>query len=262
VYQSESGLSTRHLVNVSGISSGSPYSYEVESIGGDQIVKKEGSFSTNPDVYIISVQADKTSVPVTDWHYITFKVSTLENGQAQTNQNISVDTPDPSQNKISTGNFTYYPKEIGAHTLVFSWNGVSKSLDIQAVEYVKVDSAIQDVVNLNPNLESNTQDIGTFGLSEADEPVSIESVVYESDIIDRDYFYLQSGSLLFPICCGNKYVVDHKDPYMMFRIRVPNRKNYIGKHTITIKDIKLIGQNSGNYRFVAGLPVTFTFEVK
>ena len=36
----------------------------------------------------------------------------------------------------------------------------------------------------------------------------------------------------------------------------------VGKHTITIKNIKLFGRSSGLARTVSGLPITFTFEVK
>lgn len=46
VYSSESGLSTRHIVNAVGLVSGTVYQYEIEVIAGDQVIKKSGSFST------------------------------------------------------------------------------------------------------------------------------------------------------------------------------------------------------------------------
>jgi hypothetical protein len=47
-YNSESGLSTRHIVNILGLDRGTTYSYEIESITGEQVSKKVGVFSTAP----------------------------------------------------------------------------------------------------------------------------------------------------------------------------------------------------------------------
>lgn len=43
VYSSESGISTRHIVNITGLNSGTSYSYEIESIAGEQVAKQDGS---------------------------------------------------------------------------------------------------------------------------------------------------------------------------------------------------------------------------
>src|SRR3989344_117028 len=48
VYNSESGLSTRHVVNIAGLGGGTTYSYEIEAITSDQVTKNQGSFSTKP----------------------------------------------------------------------------------------------------------------------------------------------------------------------------------------------------------------------
>ena len=145
VYSSESGLSTRHIVNAAGLTSGTTYSYEIEAITGDQVAKKDGSFSTKPDEYTISIQPDKTSVPASGFNGIVFKVSTLKNGQNQTNQTISVVTTDAAQNKTFSDSFTYYPKTVGTHTLVFSWNGVKKSTDVEATEYIVIPHFVADI---------------------------------------------------------------------------------------------------------------------
>lgn len=47
VLNSESGLSTRHMVSTSGLSSGTTYSYEIEAIIQGVVAKKIGSFSTD-----------------------------------------------------------------------------------------------------------------------------------------------------------------------------------------------------------------------
>ena len=127
------------------MTNGTTYSYEIEAITGDQVAKKDGSFSTKPDEYTISIQPDKTSVPASGFNGIVFKVSTLKNGQNQTNQTISVVTTDAAQNKTFSDSFTYYPKTVGTHTLVFSWNGVKKSTDVEATEYIVIPHFVADI---------------------------------------------------------------------------------------------------------------------
>ena len=48
VYKSESGVSTRHVANATGLSGGTTYSYEIEAIAGGLTGKKQGSFATKP----------------------------------------------------------------------------------------------------------------------------------------------------------------------------------------------------------------------
>lgn len=282
IYNSESGPSTRHIVNISGLVSGTTYSYEIESITGDQVVKKNGSFSTNPDEYIVSIQPDKTSVQATGWNMVVLKVSTLKNGQIQSNQSVSMTTPDSSQNNTritsnltSTGSgdwhntFTYYPKTIGTHKLVFSWNGISKSVDIQATEYIKIDPTITNIVK-NSVIETNSwapKTIGTFQLSEADEPFSIREIKYESDIQESEScnFKLGYGSSYFcglSAMCSNTPLnytgINYQEqPY---RIMMYANKDCAGTHTLTIEEIKIAGQSG--YRTISGMPIIFTFEVK
>lgn len=46
VYNSQSGLSTHHIVELTDLISSTNYAYEIEAIAGDQVVKKQDSFST------------------------------------------------------------------------------------------------------------------------------------------------------------------------------------------------------------------------
>ena len=286
VYSSESGLSTRHIVNATGLTSGTTYSYKIESIAGDQVVKKQGSFATKLDEYTVSIQPDKTSVQATGWNGVTLKVSTLKNGQIQSNQSVSMVTPDSTQNDTrttsnltSTGSgdwhntFTYYPKTVGTHKLLFSWSGISKSVDIQAVEYVKTDPKIelrtvyqQDANNSSYPVEIPEYPIGyqnatiaVFGLSNADEPFRIGDIKFESDI-DTNKLQAFAGSSLINI-------FGHDAPLnsigTQYSIKISNTTGIpIGTHTFTIKEIRAIGLTSGLYRTVFGLPITFTFKVK
>lgn len=63
VYSSESGLSTRHVINITGLTSDTIYSYEIESIAGDQVAKKEGSFSTKKQVFVATQIFKSGDVP-------------------------------------------------------------------------------------------------------------------------------------------------------------------------------------------------------
>lgn len=260
VYNSESGLSTRHIVNATGLTSGTTYSYEIESIAGDQVAKKEGSFSTKPDEYTISIQPDKTSVPVSGWNEVSLKVSALKNGELQNHQRISMITPDPSQNQTRTdGSFTYYPKTIGTHTLVFSWNGVNKSINIQAVEYVKVDPTIEiTTANTELNKGETNIPIGSLTISGGDEEIIFKKFNYESDINFN-------GNIFCSLNCGSfsngqSTLLDFtRTSHISIQLNVPNN---IGQHYLKITEISAIGITSGTQRNILGLPVTFTFEIK
>lgn len=50
IYNSESGLSTRHIVNITGLTSETNYSYEIEAIANGQATKKQGSFVTKIEI--------------------------------------------------------------------------------------------------------------------------------------------------------------------------------------------------------------------
>ena len=66
IYNSESGLSTRHSVSVSGLKGDTNYSYEIEAIAGGNSYKKTGSFLTqSPPSPTFSIT--KTPVPGPSW---------------------------------------------------------------------------------------------------------------------------------------------------------------------------------------------------
>ncbi|MCX6731394.1 MAG: DUF5667 domain-containing protein [Candidatus Parcubacteria bacterium] len=285
IYNSESGLSTRHIVNATGLTSGTTYSYEIESIAGGQVAKKQDSFTTKPDEYTISIQPEQTSVPASGWSWVTIRVSTLKNGQQyQENQKVFMATPDSSQNKTQSTNaswgfsFQYLPKTVGIHTLTFSWNGVSKSIDIQVTEYMKIDPKIGEIRMNNPviRLKSDQRDwannwvgIGIFQVIQGDEVATFEpgNFKYESDIpltftIDRmgGHFFLGRINEDF------KNGVHSEDYQLQINPQFYDGTSVqalpAGNHLLKITEMKLRGKSSGNLRTVFGLPAIFNFTIQ
>lgn len=172
VFSSESGLSTRHIVNATGLTSGTTYSYEIEAVADDQVMKKQGSFTTKPDDLVLSLQVDKTSVQLTDWNYVKVTAQFTKNGKLVP-VDVSFSAPDDSktykviQNWPECGNipfliqlagttggtcssdakvnFEYRPKSLGTHKIIATASGVNKSIDIQATEYVVIPYFVADI---------------------------------------------------------------------------------------------------------------------
>jgi len=280
VYNSESGLSTRHIVNMAELRSNVNYSYEIESIIGDQVSKKQGLLATKSGELTITI--DKTLVQLADWNYVTLTARYTENGKtvpveisfsapnvSKTYQivqsppecgSIPFITRNPGQT-IGGGctsdgkvTFEYLPKTLGTHTISVTANGATKSAYVQVVPYAAVNPNVIDFINLNPKIDlqlTNTS-IGGFTLSAADEPIELKEVKYDSDIKDVAFFLLSGFPLNGVMNFGPRKLT----------IYIPNTKGYIGAHTLTITELKVVGLQSGKYRAVSGLPMTFTFEIK
>lgn len=265
VYNSESGFSTRHVVHISGLTSGTNYSYEIEAITNNQVAKSQGTFTTTPDEYNISAQPDKVSVAASGWNAINIKVSALKNGQIQANQSVTMITPDSGQNQTRSTNgvsttgandwnttFSYVPKTVGTHTLVFSWNGVNRSINVEATQYIEVAPIISELSKKLPVVEVNSTDsisLGYFKVSKADENIIGEAydVKYETDFSIQDSVKISKNGSIYSLSI------------------IPKTNTYslpVGIHTVTIKEVKVVGISSGKYYYVSGLPITFTFEIK
>jgi hypothetical protein len=292
---SESGLSTKHLATVTDLTSGVSYSYEIEAIADDsRIAKRQGEFKTvvaqspsrpppsvsQPEPLIVRnliVKPDKTSVPLVDWgSRIQILVKYTENGKI-TPAIVSMTATDESQNQTVDSSshcdrnnllvchefqFVYEPQTLGTHTISVTANGITESVDIEVVEYVKIDPEIYDVVIQYQTFitgEKTTEYLGSFRLSDADESFRIENIKYESDITDGDFFDLRHGSAdcssFYGCSTNNNSALDYK-------IFINKTKGFVGLHTLTIKEIKLIGIQSGQFRYVSDLPVTYNFEIK
>jgi len=280
VYNSESGISTRHLVHVTGLSSGTNYLFEVEAIVNDQVVKKQDSFTTKSGELTTSVEfatsVDKTSIPLISWSFARLAISYTEDGKFKP-VIIGISSTDgftgegrifSSANNESCPDgvycnacvtsttcnvlIDYHPKSIGNQTLTVTAKGVVKTVDIKVVEYVKIDPAIRDVFSSSSIFEINSTEeksIGSFKFSQADESIKFEGYdyKYESDI--------QKKGFLRIIQAGEGY-----------QLRVtPKTNTYAlapGIHSVKITEIKVVGMSSGSYRFITGLPITFTFEIQ
>ncbi|MDP3792942.1 MAG: hypothetical protein Q8Q89_04435, partial [bacterium] len=250
---------------------------------GEQAAKKDGSFSTKKGE--LTIQANKTSVQLTAWNEIRVTAQYTENGKAVP-VDISFSVPDDSktykitQNSSECGSirlliqlagttggqcsldgkatFDYQPKSLGTHTISVAAKGVTRSVDLQVAPYVKVDPAISDIVNSDCQPDCSAKpvlinmaekSIGSFKFSQADESITFNAYdfKYESDIQEK----------------GVLKIIEASEGY---QLRVtPKTNTYTlapGVHTVKITEIKVIGRSSGSYRYVTGLPVTFTFEIK
>ncbi len=58
---SGSGLSTRHIVNFYSLNADSEYSYEIESVAGEEVIKKQGPLSTKLDIHLFKVVSARMS---------------------------------------------------------------------------------------------------------------------------------------------------------------------------------------------------------
>lgn len=126
-----------------------------------------------------------------------------------------------------------------------------------------------------PTSNNNSQTFGVFVIiHQGGGPLRIEEIKYESDIP----LYGQYGDLR--ISCSNGVIImgpnSGLDGHSHLEIRRTescrvmlmsvkdsngNLKLPLGKHYLTIKEIKVIGMFSGLFRYASGLPITFTFEV-
>lgn len=82
VFNSESGKSTRHIINTVGLFSNTTYSYEIEAIAGNDFVKKTGSFRTDKK-FAISIISDKSALtPGSGFVKLTIKTQLINNYDA------------------------------------------------------------------------------------------------------------------------------------------------------------------------------------
>jgi hypothetical protein len=218
------------------------------------------------DEYALSVQADKTSVPVT-YGVVNFKVSALKNGQVQSQQSISVSTPDASQNTTLTNGagYTYIPKTAGTHTITFSWHGVSKNIDITASQNATVNPDVINVVDLNPTipLAHSGVAIGRFSFKQADEPIQLNAITADTTGNPTQIIYStgvsQVGSAWYE---NGTHATASINNVPAGEVTVRVTPSQAGSYTVTITEVKVLGQQSGLYRDVGGLPIIFHYTVE
>ncbi|TSC81891.1 MAG: hypothetical protein G01um101419_704 [Parcubacteria group bacterium Gr01-1014_19] len=218
----------------------------------------------------LTLTSDKSSSYGSGADSITFIAMMLDDVGAPANNVVGYYTVGSETTRFefsSTGIFskTIVSTQVGEYAFKVSvpTYGFEKSLSYKVLP--KVDPSIIDVVNSNcdpdcytrPVLEMNSPErksIGSFKLSQADEPVIFDpydrdSLVWESDITDiwhKGFVWIISNGETYQLIAaakGSEYTLES------------------GVHSVTIKEIRTVGRNSGFYRQVLGLPVTFTFEI-
>lgn len=266
VVSSASGLSTIHIARLTGLKSGTSYSYEIEAISNEQVEKSGGTFLTKPDEYTISIQPEQTSVPASGWHYITVKVNTLKNGQNQANQEVSMTTPDSTQDKsfINDNNslagktFQYLPKTVGAHTLAFAWHGTTKEIVVNATEYVEQKPAA------TASFPRSVLDVGvhdnygliTVDLSNMEERMQFDGVAdFSYNIISDNLIKSDIAIVPDPNTQNSNIIPKGEMKSVYFRIaKVPSKAGKF-KIEVTNARFKLRGLESGNVRDVQNFSV-------
>lgn len=97
VYSSESGLSTHHIVHISGLNGNTNYSYEIEAIAGGEDVKKQGSYSTKQINENASLKITSSCTSVFPGTYCDVEVAYFEAGQQKNISAITVSSNDNGQ---------------------------------------------------------------------------------------------------------------------------------------------------------------------
>lgn len=209
------------------------------------------------------VKVDKSVVPINDWSYVGIETYYTENGN-QVNANISFDAPEKGQHrssyeqehcggtpKLCSKVIHYSPITFGKKILTLSANGVTKTIDINAIPYVKTDSIIQSI---SPN---------QFTLSSGDEPQEIHGFEYETSIEPSS-----SGEILRICNGGGSCIIGGKTAAVPpASLGVDNSTWTIttsdkGDQWVRFTRITLVGKHSGLLRYVRALPITLGFDVK
>jgi len=292
VYRSQSGLSTRHIVNVSNLSGGTEYSYEIEAISGEQTKRNYGTFQTIDKSDIIISQNDygHSCKSFGSWN---FTISILDkNGNYIKQATIKIVDPEGKESEIIANSVTasvktdwkagyyYNPTTSGQKTLSFSSNGVGKTVTINIPKLIAcIDPTIQKTLDNNviPSTNNYTmteKSIGSFVFTTGDELVKLDLMEYETDLVGNFQDAHFEISCYASNCANLSLLGETGYGKTMFHNDASGNQNfiiyfsakdyakYIGNHYLTIKSIKLIGQNSGQLRYAAGIPITFNFSIE
>jgi len=256
--------------------------------------------STPTIVKDLIVTSDKTSVQITGWSSSIITAQFTENGKPVPVE-VSFSGPDDSKKfkivQTSSGSecggipflikqdgvmgggcsqdgkisFRYQPKSLGTHTVNITANGISKSINIEATEYIKIDPKFKRKYvyqDLNadgtgepveiPEYPIGYQNvtIANFNLSDADEPFKISNINFESDIEKDKFIILSDGYNIFD---DNRINNENTN----YQIKIKNTADVsTGTHNLIIKEVFVARLNSGLISNIEGLPITFTFIIK
>src|SRR3989338_2469349 len=249
----------------------------------------------------LTVTADKTSVQLTSWNYVNVSAMYTEDDIVKPS-NIYFSTPDgktekylyisdptnntcPSDAHCQTGpcpanckfSFYYLPKTLGTNTITVTASGVTKTVDISAVPYVKVDPMISGV-DFNPIVGPTGTTSGTYQqgkaifflvgnivLTEGDEPLRIGTIrATGSATLPTEYVITHLGAYFN--AGGDSWVGE--ETYYSSRTKtheIPvwvNNPRQVGDYTLAITSMEVRGALSGRIDIQVPLPITFHYSVQ
>lgn len=202
--------------------------------------------------------ATSQTIQLTNYNNISIKAVYTEDGNVSPTD-ITFSASDGTTRtfpKSKEAVFSYLPKVLGVQTITVVANGITKTIDVQVVPYVKIDSIVTGE-NRNAVMQKGNTGvlIGTLNFSLADETLQIQSAKTINDSTIPNVTVLNGGSTLG----YSPLMVKYSENKLYVRADAPVNA---GTYSITVESVEAVGQQSGNYRNVQGLPITFTFTVK
>ena len=187
VYQSESGLSTRHFVNASGLNAGTNYSYELESIAGEQVARKQGSFSTIDKSEIVVMAENNGFSSATNLTVFNITVSVLDrSGKYVLQAPVHWDWPEDDrdyifyknknlseeiwlaqkkvvEDKLTNANYSYLPTTPGTKTIRFTSGSLSRTITLEPQMTTPISHEVTNIITNSPiEAKIGNQKIGSF----------------------------------------------------------------------------------------------------
>lgn len=231
----------------------------------------------------LTLTTDTATYPLTGWgNTVNIKASYTESG-IRIPATITFTAPNKTGTFVESGNlnctpsvsiscgpqqmsgFNFVPTVLGTNTITATANGITKTIDINVIPYTKIDPQVTDIVNKNGVTSKGYMgyNIGTFTISQADEPIIIDWVYGTTTLpVDPEHgtslsFWAGSNRI------NTDYIKNNPLTPITVKIDVPFDAK-AGQYTVTIEKIRLDGQTSGLYRNIdlSNSPITFTFEVK
>lgn len=167
--------------------------------------------------------------------------------------------------------FSYIPQSVGTSTVTVTSNGITKTIEIVSVPYIKVDSIAQGV-DLN-NILSPKQlgVIGRINFTSSDEPILIKSIQFTTNLPFNTSGYIYDGSneigafTIQPNMNMSTFSSDVRvdNNYLnTLTFKIDTNSILSGNYNYTITGIKAFGVKSGSTRDVQGLPISFHFTIQ
>ena len=244
---------------------------------------------------VLVVSADKTAVELNNWNYVKVTAVYTENGKPVPVE-VSITTPEKTETykvikdwpdchgiplfvtrvgasgggcttdgKISV---SYLPKTLGTHVIAVTANGITKTVDVSVIPYVRVDPAVTgtDLNAIIPVGYTGSVGVGRFSFNEGDESILINKIGATANGNPTNIFYQPGGGTITNF--GNNgsatstfqnYISPQTFLVTIGGLGAPTQP---GNYTFTITGIEAYGSLSGMLRTIQGLPITFHYSVQ